>query len=40
MNIAMKKVMVISVLAKSAEHAVKIANEKRAIIIANNEWPK
>jgi hypothetical protein len=39
-SIYMEKLMCISVIARSREHAIKIANEKRAIIIANNEWPK
>lgn len=33
-------IMYVYVLARDAEHAVKIANEKRAQLIANGEWEK
>ena len=35
-----KKELCFNIWAKSEQHAVKIANEKRAQIVANNEWDK
>ena len=35
-----KPTLTIEVQAKSEKHAVKIVNEKRGQVIANNQWPE